>query len=203
MGDKKISDALGSHPVMVFPDDYEVFDFSEGFNPKQVQQFIDSGKRAVGGYLEKRKNMYVAPQYQNRRNVHMGIDFWAPAEEPVYTPFPGVVAYTRNNAQMGNYGPTIVLQHVIDGVKIFALYGHLSAHSLEELQAGDTLQAGDVVGRLGNFNENGKWPPHLHYQLSILDPGEADMPGVVSEDEAEKASVIYPDPRLFIGQLYG
>ncbi|MCC5941424.1 MAG: peptidoglycan DD-metalloendopeptidase family protein [Balneolaceae bacterium] len=199
---KKFSEAHSSHPVMIFPDDYEVFDFSKGYDPKQVQQFIENGKRAVGGYLERRRNMYLAPQYQNKRNIHMGIDFWAPAGEAVYAAFPGEVVYVRNNAETGNYGPTVVLKQAAGENELFALYGHLSVKSLEYSKPGKIVEPGDIVGWLGTYKENGEWPPHLHYQLSINDPEEADMPGVVSPEEAEKASSIYPDPRNFIGPIY-
>ncbi len=191
-----------TYPVMNLPDDYEVFDFSEGYDPDQMAQFVKSGGWGVGGYNEKRKNMYLAPQYENRRNIHMGIDIWAKAGEPVYSPLDGVVAYIANHAQEGNYGGTLVLKHKIDGVSYFALYGHLSPKSISHLRQGQKVTAGEIVGELGDESENGNWPPHLHYQISIQDPGEADMPGVVSEEEYEEALKLYPDPRILIGDIY-
>ena len=191
-----------SHPVMVLPEKYEVFDLSETYNPDLITKFIESGKRAVGGYLENRKNMYLAPQYQNKRSVHMGIDFWAPAGEPVYAAFPGEVVYARNNNESGNYGPTVVLRQIVGDFEIFTLYGHLSLHSLTKSKIEQEVKPGDVIGWLGNFDENGNWPPHLHYQVSFEDPGEADMPGVVSPENLEKAARKFPDPRLFIGSVY-
>ncbi len=190
------------HPVMILPEKYEVFDLSETYDPDLIEKFIISGKRAVGGYLENRKNMYLAPQYQNKRNVHMGIDFWAPAGEPVYAAFTGEVVYTRNNAETGNYGPTIVLRQIAGEMEMFALYGHLSVDSLTQSSVGQKVNPGDIIGWLGNYDENGKWPPHLHYQVSFEDPGEADMPGVVSPDDVKKAAKLYPDPRIFIGDIY-
>lgn len=187
---------------MILPDECEIFDFSKEYNPRKITEFINNGGRAVGGYLEKRVNMYVAPQYQNQRNIHLGIDFWGPAGEPVFAPFAGKVAYMDNHEQEGNYGPAIVLKHSFSGKPVYALYGHLSLKSLENLKTGRSVKAGDVVGWLGNESENGNWPPHLHYQMSFLDPGKADMPGVVDEKEANKAIKIYPDPRFFIGEIY-
>jgi murein DD-endopeptidase MepM/ murein hydrolase activator NlpD len=156
----------------------------------------------VGGYNEKRLNMYLAPQYENRRNIHLGIDIWAPAGEPVYAPLDGTVKYREFHDQEGNYGATVVLKHQFKGVDIYALYGHLSLKSLKHAAGLDSVKAGDVVGWLGEEYENGNWPPHLHYQLSRNDPGEADMPGVVSEDEREEALQIYPDPRIILGDIY-
>ena len=187
---------------MNLPDEYKIFNFSDGYDHDQMTQFVNSGGWGVGGYSEKRKNMYLAPQYENRRNIHMGIDIWAEAGEPVYSSVDGEVAYIANHAQEGNYGGTLVLKHQVDGVTYFALYGHLSPKSISDLKQGQKVDAGEKVGELGDESENGNWPPHLHYQVSIQDPGEADMPGVVSDEEHDEALKLYPDPRILIGEIY-
>jgi peptidoglycan LD-endopeptidase LytH len=191
-----------SHSVMDLPDKYEIFEFTSGYDPVEMAEFVNRGGWGVGGYNEKRGNMYLAPQYKSRRNIHMGIDIWAPAGEPVYAVLNGEVVYTANHAQEGNYGGTIVLRHKIEGEEIFALHGHLSVNSLERSKEGHEVKAGDIIGWLGDASENGNWPPHLHYQLSRKDPGEADMPGVVSEKERSEALKIYPDPRTVLGSIY-
>lgn len=187
---------------MNLPENYKVLDFSSGYESEKISRYIQQGGWAVGGYDEKRPNMYLAPQYENRRNIHLGIDIWAPAGESVYTPLDGTVEYTEFHDQEGNYGATIVLKHQIKGEDIYALYGHLSLNSLEHAAGFDSVKAGEVIGWLGEEHENGNWPPHLHYQLSWKDPGEADMPGVVSEDEREEVLQIYPDPRIILGDIY-
>ncbi|NBB76760.1 MAG: hypothetical protein GVY02_05215, partial [Bacteroidetes bacterium] len=72
---------LDLHPVMDLPAEYRVLELSESdsYNSGQINELIESGEWAVGGYLENRTNMYLAPQYENRRNIHMGVDIWAPA----------------------------------------------------------------------------------------------------------------------------
>ena len=191
-----------SHPVMDLPDEYEILEFTAGYEPQIMTEFVKNGGWGVGGYNEKRGNMYLAPHFESRRNIHMGVDIWAPAGEPVYAVFDGEVVYTANHAQEGNYGGTIVLRHKIEGKEIFALYGHLSLKSLERSRAGQEIEAGDIIGWLGDKSENGHWPPHLHYQLSRQDPGEADMPGVVSDQERDKALKLFPDPRTVLGNIY-
>ena len=173
-------------------------DFASGFDADQLKQGW-----AIGGYNVQRKGMYTAPQYKNERNVHMGIDIWAPAGEPVFAPLDGVVAYTGFHDEDGNYGATIVLHHEIEpkGKNVFALYGHLSVASLEHMKPGRNVSAGMPVGWLGEPYENGNWHPHLHYQLSWTDPGEADMPGVVSSQARKRAVTIYPDPEKIMGSL--
>lgn len=193
---------IDPHPVMELPDDYQVFHLDTGFDRDSVTEFINSGGWGVGGYLEKRMIMYLAPQYQNRRNIHMGIDIWAPAGEPVYSVIEGEIVYSANHEQEGDYGGTIVLKHLIEGQDLFVLYGHLSIRSLEKCKVGQKRKKGDVLGWLGTESENGGWPPHLHYQLSIEDPGEADMPGVVAKKDLIEARQKYPDPRILLGDIY-
>lgn len=190
------------HPVITIPEECETLHLSKGYDPDKITFFIDRGGRAVGGYNEMRPGMYLAAHFGNLRNIHMGIDFWAPAGEPVFAIADGQVVYTANYATEGNYGASVVLRHVIEGTKLFALYGHLSLKSLERSVPGAAVSRGDTVGWLGEPAENGNWPPHLHFQLSYEDPGEADMPGVVSDDDREHALKIYPDPRILLGPIY-
>ncbi len=190
------------YPVMKLPDTYKVFDFTEGYSEKEISVFIKQGGWGVGKYYEKRKGMYLAPQYENRRNIHIGVDIWAPAGEPVFAPLSGFVKYFANHTEEGNYGGTIVLEHTFERKPIFALYGHLSPDGLANLKKGQPVEAGEIIGHLGDESENGNWPPHLHFQLSVKDPGEADMPGVVSEEEAMEALERYPDPQIILGKLY-
>lgn len=184
-------------PVMKPPfEDLPRIDFSNGFDPALLIQGW-----GIGGYNVKRRNMYVAPQYENRRNIHMGVDIWAPAGEPVFAPLDGVIEYSAFHDEDGNYGATLVLSHSVEEKYIYALYGHLSLASLEHSAAGRRVSAGDLVGWLGKPAENGNWHPHLHYQLCRVDPGEADMPGVVSEQERERSLHLYPDPEKVMGAL--
>jgi len=190
--------SIDTHPVMKLPEDSPVPDFSKGFDPL----LLKDGTWGVGGYAERRPGMYTAPQYQNRRYIHMGIDYWAPAGDPVFAALDGVVAYMANHQQTGNYGPTIVLRHKVDNKSFYALHGHLSKESLNYISGGQLIKRGEQFATLGNPSENGEWHPHLHYQVGIEDPGEADMPGVVSEKDLEKAMELYPDPRSLLGNIY-
>ena len=51
-------------------------------------------------------------------------------------------------------------------------------------------------------DENGGWNPHLHFQLSRVEPIDCDLPGAVSCAQREWALQAFPDPRLVVGQLY-
>ena len=186
------------HPVMLMPDDVPLLDFSAGFDNNQLK----NGVWGIGGYSERRPGMYLAPQYQNKRFIHMGVDFWAPAGQPVFSIYDGTVAYKANHQQEGNYGPTLILHHNIGETDFYVLYGHLSEKSVEGLTIGQSVKKGEKVAELGEKSENGEWHPHLHYQISIKDPGEADMPGVVPEEDLADAQKLFPDPRILLGSIY-
>ena len=180
------------------PADLYLFDFSGGYDA----DLIESKTWGIGKYDEQRSNMYLAVQYNNERNVHMGIDIWTEAGNPVYSFWDGKVAYMQDNDQAGDYGPTIVIKYQFKDQNIYTLYGHLSKQSLEMVAVGQTVAKGQQIATLGEETVNGGWAPHLHFQLSIKDPGEADMPGVVASEDRKKALEIYPDPRLVLGDLY-
>ena len=38
----------------------------------------------------------------------------------------------------------------------------------QKLKIGKKIKKGEWIGKIGNSNENGKWLPHLHFQI-ILD----------------------------------
>lgn len=186
------------HPLILMDRPMPVLDFSKGYNPDIPKTEI----YGIGGYAEKRENMYLAPHFAGKRNIHMGIDIWMPAGTPVYAIRNGRIAYLADHNEDGNYGATIVTEYNISGKPIFALHGHLSKDSLRRHKPGDSIHAGDVIAELGEPSENGNWPPHLHFQISPIDPGEADMPGVVSGEEFEEACKCYPDPRTILGPIY-
>lgn len=193
---------IETHPVMDLPDEYDEFDLTSEFDRNSINAFIKSGGWAVGGYLEKREVMYDAPRYTDGRNIHMGIDIWAKAGEPVYAVLDGVIAYSKFQNDEGNYGGTVILKHMVEGQELYALYGHLSKKSVELHIQGEKKKRGDVIGYLGEESENGNWPPHLHYQICIEDPEEPDMPGVVAKKDLIRVRERYPDPRILLGDIY-
>ncbi len=184
--------------VMDYPEELYIFDFSEEYDA----DFIREQGWGIGRYDERRANMYETTLFENRRNIHIGIDIWAPAGEPVYSFFDGEVAYMQNNTKAGDYGPTTVIKYGYNNAFLYALYGHLSKESLSMISVGDQIQKGQKIAELGDKDVNGGWAPHLHFQLSVEDPGEADMPGVVAEQDRKEALKKYPDPRTVLGRLY-
>src|SRR5690606_28539933 len=124
-------------------------------------------KMGAGGYAENRI-IYTSKVFtgnEEPRSLHLGIDVWAPAGTPVMAPLPGRVHSFANNTAYRDYGPTIILEHDLQGQKFYTLYGHLSAASLSGLQKGKFLAAGTEFAAIGAEHENVEWPPHLHFQL--------------------------------------
>jgi murein DD-endopeptidase MepM/ murein hydrolase activator NlpD len=157
----------------------------------------------VGGYNEHRV-IYRRSEHFNTsedpREIHLGIDFWAEAGTPVLAPLDGIVHSFRDNANFGDYGPTIILEHIIDGQPLYSLYGHLTRASLEGLYVGKEVQVDNKIGEIGPYPENGDWPPHLHFQLMTDMLGyEGDFPGVCSVSDRDKFLSICPNPNELLG----
>ena len=158
---------------------------------KYIEAYLEkNGKKvAYGGYLE-RRNLYQRSDYfknaSDNRNIHLGVDFWAPADVEVLAILDGKVHSFQNNKNFGDYGPTIILEHESNGETLYSLYGHLSEESLENLSVGKEFSAGEVIGWLGDASVNGDYAPHLHLQLIRNMEGKSgDYPGVCAEPNLE------------------
>ena len=165
---------------------------------------IDNKKVAYGGYLEKRSiykrsSNFNSLDNKNDRNIHLGIDLWANAGTPVLAAFDGSIHSFKNNNNLGDYGPTVILKHIVQGIQFYTLYGHLSLNDLVSLRIGDKVLAGSAIASLGSSEENGDYPPHLHFQI-IIDLGDfnGDYPGVCSKNDLKYYRHNCPDPDLVL-----
>ncbi len=162
----------------------------------------EAGARAaVGGYDEDRVLYHRSEHFGGAepRTVHLGVDVWTDAGTPVFAPLDGRVHSFRDNAGFGDYGPTVILEHRLPGGTFFTLYGHLSRTSLLGLRVGQAFEAGQAVGTIGPYPENGDWPPHLHFQLITDLLGlEGDFPGVVAPGQRGRYLALCPDPAFLL-----
>lgn len=159
-----------------------------------------AGKIGYGGYLEHRvvyeSHENFATGAADFRNIHLGMDFWTTAGTPVFAPLHGLVHSFQVNPGSGNYGPTIILHHPLE--KLYSLYGHLATEDLRTLKVGDEVAAGQLLCHLGEPEENGGWPPHLHFQLIRDMQGMCgDYPGVCSKRDFAFYANNCPDPASF------
>ncbi|MGB5943693.1 MAG: peptidoglycan DD-metalloendopeptidase family protein [Leeuwenhoekiella sp.] len=161
-------------------------------------------KLAYGGYLEKRSiynrsDHFIKEGSLVQRDIHLGMDLWAPAATPVLAAADGILHSFRNNNNFGNYGPCIILEHKVGNQKFYTLYGHLSRKSLLGLRSHAVIKRGTCIGTLGDASENGDYAPHLHFQLIADMQGKAgDYPGVCSSGEVEFYKANCPDPNLLL-----
>src|ERR1700761_8215604 len=76
----------------------------------------------IGGYMEHR-TIYSRSEHfdtaDEPRRLHLGIDIWAAAGTPLYAPLSGRIHSFRDNNNHGDYGPTIILQHDLDGLELY------------------------------------------------------------------------------------
>jgi len=161
----------------------------------------------VGRYDEPRL-LYTSPLFgasgdptDERRTVHLGMDFFVERGAAVKAPLDGAVHATANNSAPLDYGPVVILRHATsEGEEFFTLYGHLTRESLAGLKVGQRIARGERFARVGSAKENGGWAPHLHFQI-ILDLVElgTDFPGVAYASQRAVWTSLSPDPNLLLG----
>lgn len=177
---------------------------------KQLERFVfallkkANAEIGHGGYAEHRHLYGRSENFDVRdeesRCIHLGIDLWGKLGTPIYAPLEGFVHSFQYNAAYLDYGATIILEHELDGVKFYSLYGHLSMKSLEGLSVGQLIEKGKLIAHFGDYHENGGWAPHLHFQLMTDMLGnKGDFIGVSSKSEMDYYLNICPNPSDALG----
>jgi murein DD-endopeptidase MepM/ murein hydrolase activator NlpD len=164
---------------------------------------LHQAKIAFGGYQETR-NLYKRSTVFNaenseERNIHIGLDLWINASAPIYAALEGTVHSFKNNGSLGDYGPTIILQHTIEDFTFHTLYGHLSVESLTGKKIGTVVKKGEKIATLGLPPINGDYAPHLHFQIIIdMENNFGDYPGVCSQNKLAFYTQNCPNPNLLL-----
>lgn len=165
----------------------------------------------IGGYKEHREMYRRSELFDKDKNIsaenvlleeprslHLGIDIWGEAGTKIYAPLGGMIHSFAFNNHFGDYGATIILQHQLDTVNFYTLYGHLSLKDLN-CRKGQFITRGENFAHFGIWEENGNWPPHLHFQLIFdLSNYEGDYPGVCKISESAKYVNNCPDPNIIL-----
>jgi murein DD-endopeptidase MepM/ murein hydrolase activator NlpD len=96
---------------------------------------------------------------------HKGIDLGAPKNTPYHAIADGKVILAR---AYGGYGNCIMIQH---GDGIVSVYGHSNKILVKE---GDTVQAGQVIGLVGDTGYS--FGDHLHLEIRVHDQATDPIP---------------------------
>ena len=170
-----------------------------------IENYLDenNAKVAFGGYNEIR-NLYKRSDIFNdskteERNIHIGLDLWIKAGTPVLAALDGFVHSFNYNTGVGDYGPTIILEHKIENQRFYTLYGHLSLESISDIAIGDIFEKGQQIATLGDASVNGDYAPHLHFQIiEKISQTFGDYPGVCSENDLKHYLKNCPDPNILL-----
>ncbi|OII21134.1 M23 family metallopeptidase [Frigoribacterium sp. MCBA15_019] len=94
-------------------------------------------------------------------SMHMGLDMTPGGGTPIGAAASGVV---RTSGMHGQFGQYAVIDHVIDGQRVSTLYAHMQIGS-SPLVAGQTVQVGELVGKVGRSGvATGE---HLHFEVLL------------------------------------
>jgi murein DD-endopeptidase MepM/ murein hydrolase activator NlpD len=90
----------------------------------------------------------------------------------------------------------------LETIVFHTLYGHVSLSDLAQLHEGQYINRGEIIAHFGDFNENGNWPPHLHFQvIGDMYSKKGDFPGVCAISEQEKYLSNCPDPNFILNKM--
>lgn len=210
------------HPVIKFDKEKDklcILDFTDQneelksvnlINTDNFSDYINQQLKAkhskfgIGGYKEKRVLYDRSKLFAGKelRNIHLGIDIWGDIGTTVMAPLGGMVHSFGFNNNFGDYGATVILQHQIETINFYTLYGHLSVADITYLRKGSVITRGETFAHFGTPAENGNWPPHLHFQIiENMWEYDGDYPGVCSLKEVNKFLRNSPNPDLILNMM--
>lgn len=115
----------------------------------------------------------------NRIRAHKGVDYAASTGTPIKATGDGKITY---QGVKGGYGKVITIEH---GHGYATLYAHLSRFE-DELQEGDSVKQGQVIGYVGRTGL--ATGPHLHYEFLVdgvhKDPLSIDLANAMPIDRS-------------------
>lgn len=93
--------------------------------------------------------------------MHWGVDLTPGINTPIGSIAQGRVVFVSQGGQ-STYGVYAVVEHEIDGEKVWSLYAHMLDGSLK-VKVGDEVRVGDEIGRVGSTG----WSTGAHLHLEV------------------------------------
>ncbi|SFX75294.1 Mannosyl-glycoprotein endo-beta-N-acetylglucosaminidase [Thermoactinomyces sp. DSM 45891] len=129
----------------------------------------DVGPASASGFARPIDKKYkISSPFGKMRNgkPHQGTDISCnKGNPPIYASKAGTVVVSRSAVSgdgYGGYGNVVVLDH---GGGVSSLYGHMSVRNV---QVGQTVQQGQVLGKCGNTGHS--FGEHLHFEIRLGTP---------------------------------
>lgn len=128
-----------------------------------------SGRVTSAGYGSVRTNS------AGRASFHEGVDI-APVEwsrgiaiDKVFAASEGRIGYINRIAGNSSYGIYVVIAHQDDVGEVYTLYAHLASVP-SDLKAGQTVEMGQEIGRIGHTSTLGipAQRSHLHFEMGMM-----------------------------------
>ncbi|WP_104484504.1 M23 family metallopeptidase [Acinetobacter indicus] len=140
----------------------------------QQQEFMAPLPVPVEGVQARQiSDTWGAARSEGRR--HEGTDIFAKRGTPVRSTTAGIVSRVGTN----NLGGKVVW--VIGPGLSHHYYAHLEDYAAE-IQEGDWIEAGEIIGYVGNSGNAQNTPPHLHYGIYLSGQGAVNpYPYLVQE----------------------
>lgn len=130
-----------------------------------VQWPVPSGTSMASGYGY--RSCYGCSAF------HEGLDLNPGNGYPVQAIADGVVVESEFSGALGAH---VIVEHVIDGVVLRSLYGHMQGGSLA-VSVGDSVSIGQQLGLVGSTGQS--TGPHLHFAIQIGDELIDPLPWLV------------------------
>ena len=149
----------GAHVLRLQPELFKGGEILVTVSTAAALTFPVSGKssRAIGSY-------FGDPRDGGKRD-HEGIDIFAKAGTAVIAVAPGIITAV-NTTKIG--GKVVWQRDPQRNVDYY--YAHLKT---QDVRAGDRVNAGDVIGTVGNTGNARTTPPHLHF--AVYKPGRSPI----------------------------
>lgn len=163
---------------------------------------IDVSYPLLPSYMDKKNislgfcdvNPYISPP----RNIHIGIDIFAPAEETVFSLCDGKVVYDKTNEEGTTYWNSfLIIEHRCDGHILFAYYGHVFSNVNDP----NNIKKGEKIAKI-RHDTSGSVPDHLHLSISTGKDWDRYGWGYVTKCE-DAITEGYKNPLTYLNFMVG